>query len=231
MANEERQGPESSPDLDAAMQEAVAAVEAVERKRATRKTGVAAEDKDPRAEDAVDLDMEADGDDGADGAAGEMERLRQEVVSLKDMSLRTLADFDNYRKRVERERQVQQRYALMEPLREFLPVIDNLERALGAQASLEDLRVGIDMVHRQMLDLLGRFGAKPVAAEGEPFDPNVHDAVSRVEDDEAKVPMVREEHQKGYMLHERLLRPAMVTVAMPPASPTEAAAPEAEPED
>jgi molecular chaperone GrpE len=210
------------------MQEAVAAVEAVERKRASRKTSAAAEDEDSWEENAVDGDGEADGGDGGDG---EVERLRQEVVSLKDMSLRTLADFDNYRKRVERERQVQQRYALMDPLREFLPVIDNLERALGAQANLEDLRVGIDMVHRQMLDLLGRFGAKPVAAEGEPFDPNVHDAVSRVEDDEAKVPMVREEHQKGYMLHERLLRPAMVTVAMPPAPPTEAAEPEAEPED
>ncbi len=225
MANEERQEPESSPELDAAMQEAVAAVEAVERKRATRKTTVATEADEPGEENAMDLDSEAG------GGNGEVERLRQEVVSLKDMSLRTLADFDNYRKRIERERQVQQRYALMDPLREFLPVIDNLERALGAQASLDDLRVGIDMVHRQMLDLLDRFGAKPVAAEGEAFDPNVHEAVSRVEDGEAEVPMVREEHQKGYMLHERLLRPAMVTVAMPPAPPTEAAEPETGPED
>ena len=221
MANEEGQSSESSIELDAAMQEAVAAVEEVERKRATRKTTASPEEDERGQEDSVALDGEAGEDDS------EVDRLRQEVVSLKDISLRTLADFDNYRKRMERERQVQKRYALMEPLREFLPVIDNLERALEAEANLDDLRVGLDMVHRQMLDLLDRFGAKPVVAKEEPFDPNIHDAVSRVEDEEAEVPMVREEHQKGYMLHERLLRPAMVTVAMPSAPPSE----EAEPED
>ena len=212
-----RGGSGGTEDLDAAMREAVAAVEEVERKRAGKRSSPAA-------------DSGAQGEDSEDS---ELERLRQEVTSLKDISMRTLADFDNYRKRVERERADQKRYALSEPLREFLPVVDNLERALAADARLEDLRVGLEMVHRQMHELLARFGARPVMAVGEPFNPNVHEAVSRVEDPEVGVPTVRDEMQKGYMLHERLLRPAMVTVAMPPAPAAQEAseAPEDRPED
>jgi molecular chaperone GrpE len=225
MSEQQQQAQKQDEDLEAAMREAVAAVEEVERKRSNSKTREARGD-----EPEVDLDLEAMDDDGVDGEAvdGEVARLKKEILSLKDISMRTLADFDNYRKRVDRERVEQKRYALVDPLREFLPVVDNLERALSAGGSLEDLRLGLEMVHRQMLDLLERFGAKPVPAEGEPFDPNIHDAVSRVEDPQVEAPTVQAEMQKGYILHERLLRPAMVAVAMPPAAaPTdEAASPE-----
>jgi molecular chaperone GrpE len=228
MADEEQRQAGEKDDLEAAMKDAVAAVEEVERRRASKKgpdgAGGSAAEEASAGEAAA-----ASGEPGKSGDE-EVERLRKEVASLKDISMRTLADFDNYRKRIDRERQDQKRYALTEPLREFLPVVDNLERALGVDAKLEDLRVGLEMVHQQMVQLLERFGAKPVPAAGEPFDPNLHDAVSRVEDDEVKVPTVREEHQRGYLLHERLLRPAMVTVAMPAMPPAEAPAADEEPE-
>ncbi|MCB1055864.1 MAG: nucleotide exchange factor GrpE [Acidobacteria bacterium] len=200
----------SDQRLDAAMREAVAAVEEVERrsgKRGSREIPVVADD--PEGE--VDLEELAGG--------GEVERLRREVAALKDHSLRTLADFDNFRKRSERERRDFQRYALVDPMREFLPVMDNLERALAAGGSYEDLKAGVGMIHKQMQELLTRFHVKPVEAQGVRFDPAVHDAVMREESEEVKEPTVTAEFQRGYMLHDRLLRPAMVKVAMP-ATPT-----------
>lgn len=192
--------------LDAAMREAVAAVEEVERKSGKRATQAgAAPEGDP-------LPVE---DFGEVVAAEEVERLRREIASLKDHSLRTLADFDNFRKRSERDRRDFQRYALVDPMREFLPIMDNLERALAAGGSLEDLKAGVGMIHKQMQDLLSRFHVQPVVAQGMRFDPAVHDAVMREESEEVKEPTVTGELQRGYVLHDRLLRPAMVKVAMP----------------
>ncbi|MCB1033201.1 MAG: nucleotide exchange factor GrpE, partial [Acidobacteria bacterium] len=99
----------------------------------------------------------------------------------------------------------------------FLPVIDNLERALAAGGSAEDLKVGVELILKQMRDLLQRFQVKVVAAVGERFDPAVHEAVLQEVDPEVTEPKVQEELQKGYILHDRLLRPAMVKVAMPAA--------------
>lgn len=190
--------------LDAAMREAVAAVEAVE----SRKKGGGQDSPSPGEEESSR---------GPGGASSEVERLQQEVASLKDVSLRTLADFDNFRKRSEKEKQETRRYALVEPMRDFLPVIDNLERALAAGGSAEDLKIGVELILKQMLDLLQRFRIQPVAAVGERFDPTVHEAVMQEEDPKVAEPTVQVELQKGYILHDRLLRPAMVKVAMPPA--------------
>ncbi len=181
---------EQSPDLETAMREAVAAVEGVE------------EGARPEAE--------------ADGEADEVARLRQEIADLRDRSMRTLADFDNFRKRSERERQELRRYALLEPMRELLTVADNLDLALSAQGSAEDLKRGVEMIHRQMQELMRRFGVTEVAAAGQPFDPTLHEAVSREENAEVKAPTVVAELRRGYRMHDRLLRPAMVKVAVPP---------------
>lgn len=181
---------EQSPDLEAAMRDAVAAVEGIE--------GGAR----PAAEAA----------DGAD----EVARLRQEIADLRDRSMRTLADFDNFRKRSERERQELRRYALLEPMRELLTVADNLDLALSAQGSAEDLKRGVELIHRQMQELMRRFGVTEIAAEGQPFDPTQHEAVSREESAEVKAPTVVAELRRGYRMHDRLLRPAMVKVAVPP---------------
>lgn len=144
-----------------------------------------------------------------------IEELEVEVLSLRERLARTLADFDNYRKRSERDRESSQRYALFGPLRDLLEVLDNLERALGAQGTAEDLKLGVQMTLRQFQALLERHSVSAVAAVGQPFDPKVHEAVSRQESSEVGSPTVISEFQKGYLLHDRLLRPAMVAVAMP----------------
>lgn len=145
----------------------------------------------------------------------DVERLEREIADLRNRSVRTLADFDNYRKRAERERQEIRRYALLEPMRDLVEVVDNLERAVAAAGSADDLKQGVDMILRQLGELLRRYGVAPVEAEGQAFDPALHEAVSRQESDEVAEPTVAQELQKGYLLHDRLLRPARVVVAMP----------------
>lgn len=174
-------------DLDAAMREAVAAVEGVEEER-----------KGSR---------EPDEDETA--------KLRREIADLRDRSMRTLADFDNFRKRAERERQESRRYALLEPLRDFVEIVDNLGLALSASGSADDLKRGVEMIHRQMQDLLRRHGVKEIEALSQPFDPALHEAVSREEDPTVQKPTVVAELRRGYLLHDRLLRPSMVKVAVP----------------
>jgi molecular chaperone GrpE len=187
-----------STDLEAAMRAAVAAVEGVESGARHDTAGAAA--------GAAPADP---------GTPGEVARLRQEVAELRDRATRTLADFDNFRKRSERERQEQRRFAVLEPLREMLTVADNLDLALSAQGSADDLKRGVEMIHRQMNELLRRFGAVEVPSVGQPFDPTLHEAVSREESREVKTPTVVAELRRGYKLHDRLLRPAMVRVAVP----------------
>ncbi|HEV7503876.1 MAG TPA: nucleotide exchange factor GrpE [Thermoanaerobaculia bacterium] len=176
---------EQTTDLEAAMRDAVAAVEAGSKPVA------------------------------GPAASEEVERLRREVADLKDRSVRTLADFDNFRKRSQRESQEFKKYALLEPMRDFLTVIDNLDLALSAQGSAEDLKLGVEMIHRQMQELLRRFGATEVPAVGQPFDPTQHEAVAREESPEVKAPTVVAELRRGYRMHDRLLRPSMVKVAVP----------------
>lgn len=150
-----------------------------------------------------------------DQDAPDVDRMEREIADLRDRSARTLADFDNYRKRAERERQEIRRYALMEPLRELLEVVDNLERAVAAAGGADDLKQGVEMTLRQLADVLRRHGVSPVEAHDRPFDPTVHEAVSRQESAEVEEPTVIAELQKGYMLHDRLVRPSRVVVAVP----------------
>jgi molecular chaperone GrpE len=157
-------------------------------------------------------------------------QLAADLASERERSLRLLADFDNFRKRADRERDEVRRYALVEPLRELLGVVDNLERALLAQGSLEDWKRGVEMIDKQLRDLLRRFQVQEVAADGQPFDPAVHEAVARTEDPGVEVAQVVEVFQRGYRLHDRLLRPAMVKVAVP-ASHRPAGAPPVPPGD
>lgn len=189
-------------------------------------------------EDAYQLDLDADDDpeeaarealaaveqrQRGEGAQAEdagrdddpVARLEAELADLRDRSLRTLADFENFRKRTERERRDLKLYATSEVMRELLPVVDNLDRALSAGGSLEDLRTGVEMILRQVRELLRQHDVEPVAAEGEPFDPTVHEAVAREESAEVDHPTVIQQLQAGYRMHDRLLRPALVRVAVP----------------
>ena len=152
---------------------------------------------------------------GSETPGGEPEFFRRELEELRDRSLRAMADFDNFRKRAEREREDIKRYALAGALGELLPVVDTLERAVAAQGSLDDLRRGIEMTLRQLQDILRRLGLKEVPAVGQRFDPHVHEAVMREEREGLAEAIVVAELLRGYVLHDRVLRPAMVTVAVP----------------
>ena len=185
---------EQNTDLETAMREAMAAVEGVETSSRPGPAAGAASSPSP---------------------SEEVERLRREVADLRDRSVRTLADFDNFRKRSQRESQEHRKYALLEPMRDFLTVIDNLDLALSAHGSAEDLKRGVEMIHRQMQELLRRFGVTEVPAVGQPFDPTQHEAVAREESPEVTAPTVTAELRRGYRMHDRLLRPAMVKVAVP----------------
>lgn len=142
-----------------------------------------------------------------------LEDLRRERDGLQDRLLRTAAEFDNYRKRMDRERRELADYTAGEVISELLPIIDNLERALQAAAEDDPLRKGVELTHRQMLDLLRKRGVKPIEALGADFDPNFHQAVIHEESTEHREGEVMAELQRGYVVGDRLLRPAMVKVA------------------
>lgn len=142
--------------------------------------------------------------------------LGDELSETQERVLRTAADAENFKKRLQREKEEQTRYANESFMRELLPVIDNLERALEhseADADQGGLLEGLNMTLKGFLDTLTRFGCTPVEAAGKPFDPNFHEAVSQEESADHEPNTVLRELQKGYMLKERLLRPAMVLVS------------------
>lgn len=150
----------------------------------------------------------------ADG--GDLGRLTEERDQLRDRLLRTSAEFDNYRKRVERDRREMADRAAESLLVDLLPLVDDLERALAADASgdaAEGYRRGVELIHKQMLDLLARRGVKPMEALGADFDPHLHQAVASEPADGHRDGEVIAVLRKGYLLNDRLLRPAMVKVA------------------
>jgi molecular chaperone GrpE len=159
--------------------------------------------------------QEAAPDTGAPAATDSLQAVEQERDALRDRLLRTAAEFDNFRKRVDRERRELSEFAAADILSELLPIVDNFERALQAPAptEAESFRTGIEMIHRQMLDLLRKRGVTPIEALGADFDPNFHQAVIHEPSADHRDGEVIAELQRGYMLGDRLLRPAMVKVA------------------
>jgi molecular chaperone GrpE len=152
--------------------------------------------------------------DAARPAPDEVAAVRADLDAAKEKLLRAYADLENYKKRAAREKQEALRHGNEGLLRDLLPVIDNLERALahargvtGAEAVAE----GIALVHRGLVETLERHGVRPVEARGAAFDPNLHEAIGHVESEHPANTVV-DEHQRGYALHDRLLRPALVTV-------------------
>lgn len=147
--------------------------------------------------------------------ADAVEALRRERDALQDRLLRLAAEFDNYRKRVERERRDQSDAATAGALEDLLPVVDDLERALEAPpgSDAEVYRKGVELIHRQMTELLRKRGVRPIEAVGTDFDPRIHQAVVHEPSAEHREGEVVEELRRGYMLGDRLLRAAMVKVA------------------
>ena len=151
---------------------------------------------------------------GSTELESELEKARQQCAAYLDRAARIQAEFDNYRKRAAREQQDYRDYALADALKTLLPILDSLDRALKTNAaSLEEYRSGIELIDKQFHDALAKLGVQPVPAQGESFDPNLHQAVQMVDTDEAADNHVIDELQRGYKLKDRLLRPAMVRVA------------------
>lgn len=144
----------------------------------------------------------------------EIERLERELDELRDIHLRKLAEFDNFRKRTERERVEIKRFANEEMMRDLLPVLDNFERALhhGPDADASAFHEGVEMIARQLWDVLQRLGVEVVDPTGEPFSPEYHEAVQQVDDADLEPGTVAAVLTKGYVYNGRLIRPAMVSV-------------------
>lgn len=148
----------------------------------------------------------------------ELKQLRKELDELKDAHVRKLAEMENLRKRFEREKGEFQQYALSGLLLELLGVADNFERALQSAAADADgktLREGVELILRMFQNLLAKNGVRPIALESRAFDPNFHHAMTVEESDAVEEPEVEEVLQKGYMHHDRLLRPTLVKVLVP----------------
>jgi molecular chaperone GrpE len=154
----------------------------------------------------------------------DLNAAKSEVAEWQDRFLRKAAEFENFRKRMEKEKSETASQAKSSVLADLLPVLDACERALksfgGAQsppAGLEQYREGVELLYRQMLDTMGRIGVVPMETEGKPFDPHLHEAISREVTLEMKENAVVRELRRGYFFKDRLLRPAQVIVAVRPA--------------
>lgn len=165
----------------------------------------------PAEEELPEEELEALEDENSDGLDG----LEADLMKWRDLAHRTAADLDNYRKRVARERTESSRYANQALLEELLPVLDNFE--MGMQAASQEqgsmIYIGMNMVGKQFDEFLDNNGVKLVPAEGQPFDPNLHEAVSEEETSEVPDGTIVRVIRRGYSLRDRLLRPATVVVA------------------
>lgn len=151
----------------------------------------------------------------------ELQKAQETAQFAQDQYLRTLADMDNLRKRTQREKEELGKFANENILRDILPVVDNLERALehAEQAHTgEGLVEGVQMTLEQFSQVLKKFGVVPVDSLGQPFDPALHQAMGQMETADFPSNSVAQEMQKGYVLNERLLRPSMVMIAKAPAA-------------
>jgi molecular chaperone GrpE len=153
----------------------------------------------------------------AESSAGEIADLKRERDDLYDRLLRKTAEFDNYRRRLERERREQSDIAVVDLLMQLLSVMDDFDRALTVDAGPEAIayRKGVELIHAKMNDVLRRYNVRPFDVIGVDFDPNLHQAVVHEASPEHREGEVIGELQRGYMIGDRLLRPAMVKVAKP----------------
>jgi molecular chaperone GrpE len=175
---------------------------------------IAAAEEAEREEQARQAAAEANPD--APVARAEFDQLKAERDQLLDRLARLQAEFENARKRAERERIDFRDYAVGSVVEQFLPVLDHFEMALKATGTVEQLRTGVELIVKQMEDVLRQLNVVAVPALGEEFDPRQHEALGSVERADLPDQQVAEEVRRGYRLHDRLLRPALVRVAHNP---------------
>jgi molecular chaperone GrpE len=172
-------------------------------------------DREP---ETVSADPVADPPDAAAVLTAERDQLVADKAELQDRFLRAQAEFQNFRKRAEKERVEFAEYASTEAVRALLPVLDDFERALKAESADREFQKGMELIHQRLYDSLKRLGLEPLESLGQPFDPHTQHAVEMAETDSAPDHTVLDEYQRGYNFKSRLLRPAMVKVAVTPAA-------------
>ncbi len=146
----------------------------------------------------------------------EFAKLKAEYQEQYDQMLRKIAEYDNLKKRAERRAEESSKYAVEGVIRDIIPVVDSVERAIGSTSESKDfdaLSEGVQLIHKQLLDAFQRRSVGPIEAIGENFDPNLHEAIMHVESEEVPENVVIEEYQRGYTLHDRVIRPSMVSVS------------------
>jgi molecular chaperone GrpE len=165
----------------------------------------------------IEHEMERTAQEAADSGgpgAGAAPQASADSTDWRDRYMRALADFDNYRKRADREKQEFFKYALADTVRDLLPILDNFDRALEHAEEGDEFHRGVSMIYKQLFDVLKKHGLRVIDESNVKFDPNIHEGVVRHEDPSVPSHTVVEVLQKGYFLHDRLLRPAMVKVAV-----------------
>jgi molecular chaperone GrpE len=150
------------------------------------------------------------------GLHEEYDRLRAERDGLIDRLARLQAEFENARKREQRERADYRAFAVADAVEQFLPVLDNFRLALNANGTAEQMRTGVELIAKQMEDVLRSLSVTPVETVGQPFDPRVHEALESVERPDLPDHQVIEEVRRGYRIKDRLLRPALVRISVNP---------------
>jgi molecular chaperone GrpE len=157
-------------------------------------------------------------------ADADVAKLATDLEDLRQTLLRRQADFDNYKKRIERERAEDNKRATARVIEGLIPVIDGFEHALAAhrEAEYENYRRGFELIYKQLLENVAKLGAERVEPVGKPFDPHLHQAMDRTESVEHEDGTVLQVFQPGYVFHGRVLRPAMVRVAVRPAAASKA---------
>jgi molecular chaperone GrpE len=163
-------------------------------------------------DDRADIDSSA----ALEAITAERDQLVAEKADLTDRFMRAQAEFQNFRKRVDKDRLEFSEYASMEACRTLLPIIDDFERALQTETADKTYAHGLDLIRQRLFDALKKLGLEPMVVVGEPFDPHIHHAVEMVETEDAPDHTVLAEFQRGYNFKGRLLRPAMVKVAVEP---------------
>ena len=149
-----------------------------------------------------------------EAVTAERDRLLEEKNDLMDRLLRRQAEFDNFRRRAERDRADVLEFANTETVRSILPILDDFERALKVECSGKEYARGMELIYQRLSDALKKLGLEPINAKGLKFDPNLHHAVDMLETDDVEDHTVLDEYQPGYNFRGRLLRPAMVKVAV-----------------
>ena len=176
-----------------------------------KKTEIPIEESPVETEDMIDSEQDEEKDMSA-----ELEEARQKLQESEEKVLRLAAEFENTKKRLQRERETSLKYAEENVLKELLPGIDNIERAMeqGQDSnSMESLLEGVELTRKGLSATLEKFGVKAIKSVGEPFDPNIHEAVAMEETEEMEPNRVLKEFQKGYLYKDRLLRAAKVIVS------------------